>query len=88
MDNFLLTFIGKSNQPMMESKAFIKAFKLTILEQLAAGNEVYLPGVGKFKVVERAARPGKNLHTGETMTIKAHNAVKFVPSKTLKDKVN
>jgi DNA-binding protein HU-beta len=37
--------------------------------------------------VRRKARKGRNPQTGEKITIKAHNVVKFVPGKKLKDAV-
>jgi DNA-binding protein HU-beta len=46
-----------------------------------------LAGLGAFEVVKRAKRNGRNPRTGEPVTIKAHKAVRFRPSKTLKDAV-
>jgi len=46
-----------------------------------------LAGLGTFEVVKRAKRKGRNPRTGEPVTIKAHKAVRFRPSKTLKDAV-
>ncbi|MBC8418682.1 MAG: HU family DNA-binding protein [Desulfobacterales bacterium] len=38
-------------------------------------------------MVERAAREGRNPSTGEKMQIPASKAVKFTPSKSLKERV-
>jgi DNA-binding protein HU-beta len=38
-------------------------------------------------VIERAAREGRNPSTGEKMQIPASKAVKFTPSKVLKERV-
>lgn len=46
-----------------------------------------LPGLGKFSVVQRKARMGRNPATGEAMKIAAKKAVKFTVSKLIKDKV-
>ena len=46
-----------------------------------------LAGLGTFEVIKRAKRKGRNPRTGEPVTIKARKAVKFRPSKTLKDAV-
>lgn len=46
-----------------------------------------LPGLGKFTVVQRKARTGRNPQTGETIKIPAKKAVKFTVSKLLQDKV-
>ena len=56
----------------------------TLAAALEQGQPVTLPGVGAFKVVDRAARPGRNPKTGETMTIPARKAVTFKPAKALK----
>ena len=49
--------------------------------------KVTLVGFGTFQKVRRKARKGRNQQTGEKITIKAHNVVKFTPGKKLKDAV-
>jgi len=49
--------------------------------------KVTLVGFGTFQKVRRKARKGRNPQTGEKITIKAHNVVKFTPGKKLKDAV-
>lgn len=49
---------------------------------------VSIHGFGKFEPVRKAARPGRNPRTGETVTIPARNAVKFTAAKQLKDEMN
>ena len=46
-----------------------------------------LVGFGSFAKVRRKARKGRNPQTGETIKIKAHNAVKFKAGKKLNDAV-
>ena len=46
-----------------------------------------LVGFGTFSKVRRKARKGRNPQTGETIKIKASNAVRFKPGKALKDAV-
>jgi DNA-binding protein HU-beta len=46
-----------------------------------------LTGFGTFSKSHRKAREGRNPQTGETITIKAHNVVKFKPGKQLKDAI-
>ena len=53
--------------------------------ELLGGGEISLPGVGKLKVKEAAARPGRNPKTGETLTIPAHKKVVFTACKELKE---
>lgn len=55
-----------------------------IQEALADGDEVTVSGFGSFKVVERAARQGRNPQTGEEMTIRARKSPVFRPGTQLK----
>ena len=71
-----------------DEKVLIENFVLALTDVLAEGEDVNLTPFGKFEVVERAAREGRNPQTGETMSIPAKNAVKFKPSKGLKEIVN
>jgi len=71
-----------------DAKVLIENFVLALTDVLAEGEDVNLTPFGKFEVVERAAREGRNPQTGETMSIPAKNAVKFKPSKGLKEIVN
>ena len=59
-----------------------------IIEAVQKGEEVSLFGFGTFRVMERAARKGRNPRTGEAVKIAASKAVKFVPSGTLKSSLN
>ena len=56
-----------------------------VAEALKANDEVALPGLGKFQVKERAARTGRNPHTGETIKIAAAKVPLFKVAKPLKD---
>lgn len=55
---------------------------------LVEGESVDLSGFGKFSVVERAARKGRNPATGASIQIAASKGAKFKPAKALKDAVN
>ena len=51
------------------------------------GDKVLISGFGTFKVNDRKARKGINPFTKEEIDIPASNAVRFKPSKSLKDAV-
>lgn len=70
------------------AKGIVDDVLKAITEAAAAGEEVNLPGFGKFKVKESPAREGRNPSTGATVQIAASKKVSFVPAKALKDKVN
>ena len=46
-----------------------------------------IPGLGNFSVRDKVARPGRNLKTGETVTITERRVVTFPPSGTLNSRV-
>lgn len=66
----------------------VNAFVDILAEALSKGERVALPGLGVFKVRERAARKGRNPQTGKEITIPARKVVVFTPGKPLKEKVN
>ena len=63
----------------------LNAFTEVIVEALKRDGKVQLPGFGTFEVRERAARTGRNPHTGETIEIAAAKVPSFKPGKALKD---
>lgn len=71
-----------------DTGAAIEAIVEVITESLANGDEVNIAGFGKFSVVERPEREGRNPQSGETITIAASKAPKFKASSTLKNIVN
>ncbi|HNT51523.1 MAG TPA: HU family DNA-binding protein [Cyclobacteriaceae bacterium] len=60
----------------------LKAFTAT----LRKGEQIDLRGFGTFKVIERKAKKGRNVYTGEAMDIPARKIVKFYPSHKLLSK--
>lgn len=64
-----------------------------ILDQLAslayeqAHNGFKVPGLGKFVLVDRAARTARNPKTGEEIQVPAKKALKFRIAKVCKDAV-
>lgn len=71
-----------------EAERKVELFLATIENTLASGEELNFIGWGKFEVVERAERVGRNPKTGEEIKIEAKKTVKFKPGKTLVDKIN
>ncbi|MDH0746258.1 HU family DNA-binding protein [Pseudomonas sp. GD03842] len=59
-----------------------------VADQLEAGSEITLPGIGKLKITDRPARTGRNPSTGAAIEIAAKKVVKFVPAKVLTDSIN
>ena len=57
----------------------------SIVDAAKQGEEVSLPGFGKFKVKQSPARQGRNPATGETIEIAASRKLGFAPAKQVKD---
>lgn len=71
-----------------QAKAIIDSALKAITGAAVKGNEVSLPGFGKFKVQSRPEREGRNPRTGETMKIAATRKLSFQPAKAVKDALN
>lgn len=74
------------------TKARSKGIVLDIFTIIAAilqqGGSFSLPGFGSFKRIKVRARTVKSPQTGQSINIPAHNKVRFVSSKGLKESVN
>ena len=71
-----------------DARKAVESFISTVEKTLKKGDEIALTGFGKFSVVKRNARTGRNPQTGETVKIKASKAPKFTPGAGLKTAVN
>lgn len=67
-----------------QATAAVNAVFSSIENTLANGDEVAISGFGTFRVVERAAREGRNPRTGGPMTIEARRSPAFRPGAHLK----
>lgn len=85
----LITAVSeKAEISKKDAEKAIKAFVDVVSDELVKGEKVQVVGFGTFEVTERKEREGRNLQTGEPMTIAASKAPKFRPGKALKDMVN
>lgn len=71
-----------------QAKAVIEAVFTAMADSAKKGEEVSIPGFGKFKVASRDARTGRNPATGATIQIAASKKFAFTPAKQLKDSMN
>lgn len=67
-----------------QATAAVNALVEVIQSALAKGEEVTISGFGSFRVVERAAREGRNPRTGAQMTIGARRSPAFRAGTQLK----
>ena len=69
------------------AKMFLEGLTTVVEKQIKKGGDVPMKGLGKFKVVKRKARMGRNPATGEAIKIPAKTVVKARIAKQLKDAV-
>lgn len=71
-----------------DSGAVIDTIIDAMRDCLAKGEDVLISGFGKFVVVEKKARSGRNPQTGDPVAISARKVLKFRPSDILKNSLN
>jgi DNA-binding protein HU-beta len=72
--------------PKTKAAVALNSFMDSIAETLKKKDgKVTLVGFGTFSKMRRKKRKGRNPQTGEEISIKACNVVKFKPGKKLKD---
>jgi DNA-binding protein HU-beta len=71
-----------------DAERTIGAYWDTVVSSVQKDDKVSWPGIGSFSLSKRAARTGRNPQTGEPVSIKASNAMKFTASSTLKSTLN
>jgi len=82
----IITLLSEQlNLNKKETSSVIDVLKESIVKELLENGTFVLPGIGKFVVVYRKARMGRNPLTGEEIAIPAKTAVKFRLAKAIKD---
>ena len=87
--NDLADLIAASDEKISkaQAKTLVDGVFKAITEAAARGEEISIPGFGKFKVQDKPARTGRNPSTGAGIEIAATKKVVFQPAKALKDAV-
>ena len=78
---------GKAGCTTRVATDVLEAVTETIKAAVKAGDEVTLRGFGTFKKQHMAAKPARNITTGEAITIPAHNVPVFKAGKEFKEAV-
>ncbi len=79
---------GKTGQTQKSVNATLDSFFEFVGAALGTGESVRLSGFGTFETKTRAARTGKNPHTGEELEIPAMVVPVFKAGKKLKGKTS
>ena len=79
--------VEHTDSPKSEAEKHLEAFTAAVSGALKAGEEVQLPGFGKFYVREQKAREGRNPQSGEKMNIPARKVPAFKAGKSFKESI-
>lgn len=71
-----------------EAKDMVEAFFEVIAQRLIEGDEVKISGFGNFQIRTKAARPGRNPRTGESIPIGPRRVAVFHASAKLKEQLH
>ena len=77
--------LGRSKK---ESAKMVEALFEIIKESLEGGEDVMISGFGKFSVLDRGERRGRNPLTGDPIRLPAKRVVTFKSSGKLREKIN
>ena len=76
------------NQNPTQSKETVEALIEIIKSTLASGEDIMISGFGKFQVIDKSPRKGRNPATGESMLLEKRRVVTFKCAGKLKDRMN
>lgn len=79
--NVVAASLGQTKQSVRRT---LDQAAATIVGTARSGEPVRVPGLGKFVIKERAARTGRNPHSGAQVHIPARVVLTFKPSSTIK----
>ena len=74
--------------PNSLSEIILKSFFQIIVDGLTRDGEVKITNFGKFKILDKKARIGRNPKTQEQFSISKRKVVTFYPSVSIKKKIN
>jgi DNA-binding protein HU-beta len=85
----LVTKIAETNSvSKTQAEAIVDNMLKSIISAAAKGEEISLPGFGKFKVKETPEREGRNPASGEKIKIAASRKLTYLPAKAVKELLN
>ena len=87
-DDFVALVAETGSMTKADASRAIDAFCGAVTAAMERGEEIKLPGFGSFEAQDRGERQGRNLRTGEPITIAASKVVRFSAGSKLKNAVN
>ncbi len=83
-NDLVAALAAKTGSTKKDVDEFVTAFAELVIDSVAKGEKVSIPGVLSVERVQRAARTGRNPATGETIDIPAGFGVKVSAGSRLK----
>lgn len=83
-NDLVAALAAKTGSTKKDVDEFVTAFADVVIESVAKGEKISIPGVLSVERVKRAARTGRNPATGETIDIPAGFGVKVSAGSRLK----
>ena len=80
--------VDRFQQKPSEAKDTIETLLEIIKSTLASGEDIMISGFGKFQVIDKAPRKGRNPATGDTMLLEKRRVVTFKCAGKLRDRMN
>ena len=87
-DSIIAHVAGENNISKVLAGKNLASIVQLIQQQSRKVGVFVLPGIGKFTVTKRAARPGRNPKTGEAIKIAARKVITFKAAKELRDTIS
>lgn len=87
LDDLVKSVAVHGDMSAAKARTLIDRLLGDIVDAVARGEDVALPGFGKFSSRARDARTGRNPRTGQPMQIAASTKAVFTPAKAFKDKM-
>lgn len=79
---------AENNLSKSQAKTIVDGVFKAMVDAAKSGDEVNVPGFGKFKVKATPEREGRNPANGQKIKISASKKLTFGPAKALKDALN
>lgn len=80
--------VDKYQQKPSEAKETVETLLEIIKSTLASGEDIMISGFGKFQVIDKAPRKGRNPATGQSMLLEKRRVVTFKCAGKLRDRMN
>ena len=85
---FLFPELNHDFYPKKKARSMVNSLIEIMKSRLEKGDNIYIPGFGRFDVKFKWARQGHNPKTGEKIFINSKRTVKFKSFKKLKENIN